>query len=145
MRNRISIAALCLLSAVWAGCAARSPGSDFYTLSAMGSAAPAPAGYSIAVGPVSVPEIVDRPQIVVRSGPNKVFIDEFHRWGSPLGDGISRVVAENLSAILRTRLVAVFPKATSAGAKYRAIIDVMAFDSEPGAAVDRRGCSRSPT
>jgi uncharacterized lipoprotein YmbA len=98
----------------------------------MADSGPGKAGYSVAVGPVSVPEIVDRPQIVVRTGPNEVFIDEFNRWGSPLGDGISRVVAENLSALLGTPLVAVFPKATAAGAKYRAAIDVMVFDSEPG-------------
>ena len=130
MRNRTAITSLCcILAAVWAGCA--SPRSDFYTLSPSAKAAPAAAGYSVAVGPVSVPEIVDRPQIVVRTGPNQVFIDEFHRWGSPLRDGIARGIAGNLAGLLGAQ-VSVFPHPTSFAAKYRAAVDVMVFDSTPG-------------
>ena len=131
MRNRTAFTVLCFtLAAVGAGCA--SPRSDFYTLSPSAKAAPAAAGYSVAVGPVSVPEIVDRPQIVVRTGPNRVFIDEFHRWGSPLRDDIARVIAGNLAAYLGAPQVSVFPHPTSFAAKYRVAVDVMVFDSTPG-------------
>lgn len=132
MRNRTAFTVLscCILAAVGAGCA--SPRSDFYTLSPSAKAAPAAAGYSVAVGPVSVPEIVDRPQIVVRTGPNQVFIDEFHRWGSPLRDDIARGIAGNLAALLGAPQVSVFPHPTSSAAKYRAAVDVMVFDSTPG-------------
>lgn len=131
MRNRTVFPVLCcILAAVGAGCA--SPRSDFYTLRPSAKAAPAAAGYSVAVGPVSVPEIVDRPQIVVRTGPNQVFIDEFHRWGSPLRDDIARGIAGNLAALLGASQVSVFPHPTSSAAKYRAAVDVMVFDSTPG-------------
>lgn len=131
MRNRTPFTVLCcILAAVWAGCA--SPRSDFYTLRPSAKAAPATAGYSVAVGPVSVPEIVDRPQIVVRTGPNQVFIDEFHRWGSPLRDEIARGIAGNLAALLGAPQVSVFPHPTSSAAKYRVAVDVMVFDSTPG-------------
>ncbi|MGZ8450421.1 MAG: PqiC family protein [Candidatus Deferrimicrobiaceae bacterium] len=131
MRNKAAFAVLCCtLAAVGAGCA--SPRSDFYTLSRSAKAAPVAAGYSVAVGPVSVPEIVDRPQIVVRTGPNQVFIDEFHRWGSPLRDEIARGIAGNLAALLGALRVSVFPHSTSSAAKYRAAVDVMVFDSTLG-------------
>jgi len=131
MRNRKAYTVLCgILAAVWAGCA--SPRSDFYTLSPSAKAVPEGAGYSVAVGPVSIPEIVDRPQIVVRTGPNQVFIDEFHRWGSPLRDEIARGIAGNLSALLGAPQVSVMPHPTSSAAKYRAAVDVMVFDSTPG-------------
>ena len=131
MRNRTGVTVLscCILAAVGAGCA--SPRSDFYTLSRQAKTSPSAADYSVAVGPVSVPEIVDRPQIVVRTGPNQVFIDEFHRWGSPLRDGIARGIAGNLAALLGAQ-VSVFPHPTSSAAKYRAAVDVMVFDSTPG-------------
>ena len=134
MRNRTAVTVLscCILTAVGAGCA--SPRSDFYTLSRSAKAAPAAADYSVAVGPVSVPEIVDRPQIVVRTGPNQVLIDEFHRWGSPLRDDIARVVAGNLAALLGAPQVSVFPHPAFSAAKYRAAVDVMVFDSTPGEA-----------
>ena len=131
MRNRTAFTFLCcILAAVGAGCA--SPRTDFYTLNRSAKAAPAAAGYSVAVGPVSVPEIVDRPQIVVRTGPNQVFIDEFHRWGSPLRDDIARGIAGNLAALLGAPQVSVLPHPTSSAAKYRAAVDVMVFDSTPG-------------
>jgi len=132
MRYRTVVAVLscCILATVGAGCA--SPRSDFYTLSRSAKAAPAAADYSVAVGPVSVPEIVDRPQIVVRTGPNQVLIDEFHRWGSPLRDDIARVVAGNLAALLGASQVSVFPHPAFSAAKYRAVVDVMVFDSTPG-------------
>ncbi|MDO8738682.1 membrane integrity-associated transporter subunit PqiC [Candidatus Deferrimicrobium sp.] len=131
MRNRTAFTVLCcILAAVGVGCA--SPRSDFYTLSSSAKTAPAAAGYSVTVGPVSVPEIVDRPQIVVRTGPNQVFIDEFHRWGSPLRDDIARGIAGNLAALLGAPQVSVFPHPTSSAAKYRAAVDVMVFDSTLG-------------
>ncbi|MGZ9252762.1 MAG: PqiC family protein [Candidatus Deferrimicrobiaceae bacterium] len=133
MRNRTAFTVFCVLSAVGAGCA--SPRSDFYTLSSSAKAARATAGYSVAVGPVSVPEIVDRPQIVVRAGPNRVFIDEFHRWGSPLRDDIARGIAGNLAALLGVSQVSVFPHPTSSAAKYRVAVDVMVFDTTPGESV----------
>jgi uncharacterized protein len=146
MRNRTAVTVLscCILASIGAGCA--SPRSDFYTLSRSAKATPETADYSVAVGPVSVPEIVDRPQIVMRTGANQVFIDEFHRWGSPLRDDIARVVAGNLAALLGTPQVSVFPHPTFSAAKYRAAIDVMAFDSTPGesAALDAVWGIRGP-
>ena len=57
---------------------------------------------SVVVGPVSVPAVVDRPQIVVNTGPNQVRLEEFNRWASPLQNNIARVVADNLVAMLGT-------------------------------------------
>ena len=130
MRNRTAVVLLCLLAAAWAGCA--SPRSNFYTLSALSKPAAGSAGASVAVGPVTVPEIVARPQIVVRTGPHQVDLDDFNRWGSPLDDDIARVVAANLAAILGNPQVSVYPAATAAGARYRVAVDVVAFDSSPG-------------
>lgn len=130
MRNGKAVIVVCILAAIGTGCATSR--SDFYTLSSSSKSPSAEAGYSVAVGPVSVPEIVDRPQIVVRTGPNQVFIDEFHRWGSPLRDEIARGIAGNLVALLGTPRVSVFPNSTSSDAKYRVAVDVMIFDSTPG-------------
>jgi uncharacterized lipoprotein YmbA len=115
-----------------AGCA--SPRSNFYTLNSAAKPVTTGADYSVSVGPVSVPASVNRPQIVVRLAPNRVAIDEFHRWASPLPDAIARVVAEDLSAMLGTPHVSVFSRPTAAGARYRVLIDVLRFESAPGEA-----------
>ncbi len=130
MKNRL--VSLCML-AVLAGCTSTRP-SHFYTLAPTATAGGASAGYAVAVGPVSVPGVVDRPQIVIRTGPNQVDFDEFNRWASPLKDEIARVVAENLAGLLGTPQVTVFPKSANPDAACRVAIDVLAFESEPGKA-----------
>jgi uncharacterized lipoprotein YmbA len=74
----------------------------FYVLSASPMPAPAPGGlsYRVAVGPVTVPAAVDRPQIVLRVDANRVALQEQSRWAEPLKESIPRVVASNLAALL---------------------------------------------
>ncbi len=86
----------------------------------------------MAVGPVSVPAVVDRPQMVVSTGANEVRLDEFNRWASPLQDNLARVVAENLVVMLGTPRVTLFPQTLSADAEYRVAIEVQSFESAPG-------------
>jgi len=123
---------LCALVSLAAGCASTPP-SRFYTLSA--TAAPSTAAASslmIVVGPVSVPAVVDRLEIVVSSGSNELKLDEFNRWASPLQDNLSRVIAENLVAILGTRRVTLFPQMPGTAAQYRVAIEVHSFESAIG-------------
>jgi uncharacterized lipoprotein YmbA len=95
------------LAVLIAGCA--SAPSHLYTLSASAAATaisdPSLSKLVIVIGPVSIPAIVDVPQIVVHTGPNQVSLNEFNRWASPLKDNIARVVAANLSAMLGTSRV----------------------------------------
>jgi uncharacterized lipoprotein YmbA len=123
---------LALLAILAVGCA--SPASRFYTLNAVPTPAAASSGLSVVVGPVSVPAAVDRPQIVVSTGPNQARLDEFNRWVSPLQNNIARVVAENLVAMLGTPRVTLSPETLSTGTDYRAAIEVQRFESAPGQA-----------
>ncbi len=130
-RTLFAIPALALV--ILGGCA--SPSSRFYTLSAIkaagGVSAPA-STLSVAVGPVSVPASVDRPEIVVSTGANQVHLEELDRWASPLQDEISRTVAENLVALLGTPHVTQSPRTLNRDAAYRVSIEVQRFDSVPG-------------
>jgi uncharacterized lipoprotein YmbA len=129
-----AIAVVFALFALLAGCASTPP-SRFYTLSSTSVAGTkASSDLSVAVGPVSIPAVVDQPQIVVTIGPNQVRLEEFDRWAVPLQGNIARVVAENLIVLLGTQRITVFPQSTSADAEYRAIIDVQRFESIPGEA-----------
>jgi uncharacterized lipoprotein YmbA len=135
--NTASIAAMCAIAAFAAGCST-TPASHFYTLSRSETPAvapaPKPANLSVVVGPVSIPAIVDMPQIVVSTGPNQVTIDEYNRWASPLQDNIARVVAENLVEMLGTPRVSLFQQSLNAEADYRVAIEVQSFESAPGEA-----------
>ena len=128
------IICLGLIVIIAAGC--RTATAHFYTLDSTATAdAGPPASYAIAVGPVSVPPLVDRPQFVVQVAPNRVVLDEFNRWGSPLEDGIARAVAGDLAVLLGTPRVATGPLAGNLVPAYRVAIDVQRFESIPGEAV----------
>ena len=133
MCRLVTIVIVCALTAFAVGCGTTPP-SRFYTLSAATAPAATSTNLSVAVGPVSVPAVVDRPQIVVTTGPNQVGLDDFNRWASPLQSNISRVVADNLVALLGTPRVTLVPQTLSADADYRAAIEVQTFESAPGEA-----------
>ena len=126
-----TITAHCAFLLVVVGCA--SPSSQFYALSATPTPAATPSDLSVLVGPVIIPAAVDRAQMVVSAGPNQVRVDEFNRWVGPLQNGIARVVAENLVAMLGTPRVTVSSQ-TLTVLDYRVAIDVQRFDSALGEA-----------
>jgi len=136
MARAIGLAALPLLIGMLSGCAG-SPPVHFYTLSAeatAGAAVPAIVGTElrIAVGPITLPEVVDRPQLVVRSGPNKLTLIDEHRWAESLNGEIPRVVAENLSRLLVTGQVWAYPQNAAGPFDYRVLVDIQRFESTPG-------------
>jgi len=131
MHRFVDIILACVLVALAAGCS--SPPANFYTLKGtVASPATTSSNLSVVVGPVSIPAMLDRPQMVLTTGPNQVAIDEFNRWAAPLQNIISRAVAENLTVMLGASLVTLFPDATSMDAAYRAVIDVQRFELASG-------------
>lgn len=130
MDRLAALAIVSMLAALAAGCAS-SP-ARFYTLSATAAPSTASSKLSVAVGPVSVPAAVDRPEIVVSASANQVTLDDFNRWASPLQDNLARVVAENLVALLGTPRVTLFPQTLNTDPDYRVQIEIRNFESAPG-------------
>ena len=127
---------VCLAVAV-AGCSS-SPRVTFYTLAPAaqaGTVAAVTALPSISVGPVTLPEVVDRPQLVVRVAANRVEILETHRWAEPLKSEIPRLVAENLQRLLGSDRVSSYLQHAGHDADYRLLVDIQRFESSPGEAV----------
>lgn len=130
MRRLTAFALVCTLAAFGEGCS--SPPAKFYTLRAVAVPTSTPSNISVLVGPVSVPSVIDRPQIVVTTGANQVTVDEFSRWASPVQDNLARVVADNLVAALGTPRVMLYQSPLGAEVDYRVQIEVRNFESTPG-------------
>jgi uncharacterized protein len=132
MTRRIAaIAAALALAVLTAGCAS-SPANFFTLIPGATDTSKVDAASSklvIVVGPVSIPAIVDMPQIVVRKGANQVAPDQFNLWASPLRNNIAQVVGANLVVLLGTPNVS---SVLTLDADYRVAIDVQVFESSPG-------------
>ncbi|MDA8415356.1 MAG: PqiC family protein [Desulfobacteraceae bacterium] len=130
------IVAACLAIAT-AGCS-RSPRVTFYTLepgTVSGTTVTAWSAPAVAVGPVTLPELVDRPQLVVRVAANRVEILETQRWAEPLKSEIPRILAENLRRLLGSTRVSTYLQNTAVDADYRVLVDIQRFESSPGESV----------
>jgi uncharacterized protein len=132
---RISVVFFSLALLGSAGCGP-SATARFYTLTSTATGQDGPATrYAVAVGPVSVPGAVDRPQFVVQVTPNSLGLEEFNRWAAPLNEGIARVVAGDLTVLLGTTEVATVPLPPGFVPAYHVTIDVQRFESTPGKGV----------
>ncbi len=115
---------------VVSGCAIGgvTPPSRFYLLAPLEAVADAAAGPSHWLGPISLAQYLDRPQIVTRRGAHRLALAEFDRWGEPLAESISRVMAANLGALLRTSRVQRHPWRDGRGIELKVELDVRRFD-----------------
>jgi uncharacterized lipoprotein YmbA len=64
---------------------------------------------AIGIRPVVLPKYVDRLNIVTTAGPRRLLLDEQNLWAEPLDENVTRVLAENLSALLATDRVHFHP------------------------------------
>ena len=66
-------------------------------------------GLIIEVGPVKIPEFLDRPQMVTKDKEGTLKFDEFDRWGESLDLGVARLIREDLTAMLpEAKFISVF-------------------------------------
>jgi uncharacterized lipoprotein YmbA len=87
---------------------------------------------TVGVGPLQIPKMIDRPQIVTRIGPNKISVDEFHRWAGTVYEDFLRVMTMNLSALLQSGLVMAYPWEDFFEPDYQIYMEIHQFDGQPG-------------
>lgn len=63
----------------------------------------------IGVGPIIMPEYLDRRQIVTRDKANELKVSTYHQWGEPLDQNLSRVVSENMGVMIPSDRIILLP------------------------------------
>ncbi len=140
MKSSLNIAAAL---AVWAlllggcgGLSAKPDSSRFFTLSAL----PAPedaakknsgdsSGISLGIGPITLPGYLDRQEIVTRVAPNQINLAENDRWAEPLEENFSRVLSQNVAALLRADRVNAYPWPIDKKPVYLVEVEVIRFEA----------------
>jgi uncharacterized lipoprotein YmbA len=123
------LSVVCLLFVV--GCSARGAVRTEYVLSSVAVSGPV-AGTAvnpiISVGPVELPEYLDRPQIVTREAAGRLRASESHVWAEGLEAGLVRVIVDNLAHWVPSTRVRAFLSPLAPSADYRVEVRVSAFE-----------------
>ena len=90
---------------------------------------------AVGVGPVEFPKFLDRPHIVTRKSQNQIEVSEFNRWAGSFPGDFSRVLAKNISILLPTDRVAVYPWGDQFTPTYQIKLEVEQFDGQLGESV----------
>jgi uncharacterized lipoprotein YmbA len=113
-----------------------SPKTNFYVLNAehvSGSfSAQKAEGIGVGVWLVELPALLNRPEIVTRSGQYKIDLADFHQWAGGLGNNMSRLIAGELGRRLKTDRVFISPWSSYRKNDYQVKIHINRFDGELG-------------
>ena len=126
---RTGIAVTLVLALLVTGCAS-SPDVEYYTLSPQSVAATSDKAIALAVGPADFPRALNRVRMMTRSSDNRVTYDEFNRWAGTLESDFLATTATNLSRLLGSDHVVVYPTPPAFPINYRVTFDVQRFDAD---------------
>jgi len=90
-------------------------------------------GPIIGLGPIQLPEYINRPQIITRNSAHHLNVSEFNRWVEPLNDSIMRMLVINLSNNLNSNRVYWIPRVERQfPLELRVAVDIGRFDGQLG-------------
>lgn len=85
---------------------------------------------ALGVGPVTIPETINRPNIVTPLDSNQLEVAEYHRWSEPLIDNISRVLITNIADRLGVNKLYAYPWLSN-DIDYQVKVDVLQMTGSP--------------
>lgn len=85
--------------------------------------------YTLGVGPIKLPDYLNRPQIVFKKQPNQIIPSEYHRWGEPLDTNMKSVIISNLAEALTNWRIVSYPWKRSEHVKLQLKINIIDFDT----------------
>ena len=89
-------------------------------------------GVGVGLWSVNLPSVLNRPEIVTRSGQYKIELADFHQWVGGLGNNITQLIARELGKQLRTDRVVISPWSAYRKNDYQVKVDIDRFDGELG-------------
>lgn len=107
----------------------------FYALSSLPPSNASNQGLRIGVGPLEIPRLLNRPQIISRKNSAEVIMSENHQWGGSYKEELIQTLTDNLSALLKTENVETYPWKFSFKPAYQIRINIERFDGQVGKSV----------
>ncbi len=131
-------AALLSVLAATACLGPRPDASTFYVLSSMASPAAqvSPLDVTLGVGPVVIPDYLDRSELVTRLSEHQLALSPTARWAEPLDVGVVRVLHSNLARLLQPDEIVGFPWYASQAVTYGIAIEFTRLEADASGAVE---------
>ena len=107
-------------------------GTRFYSLSSLPPAIVNPNPLRIGIGPVKIPRLLNRPQIISRKNQSEIEMAEFHQWGGSYKEELIQALSDNLSSLLKTENIEQYPWKISFKPHYQVRINIERFDGQLG-------------
>ena len=132
--HKMSLPFLLITMLLLNGCGTTPP-SKFYTLEAMSVSETTQTtpdkqkDIHIGIGPVEFADYLQRSQIVTRTNGAEVKLAETHRWAEPLNNNLGRILAENLSILIGTDKISLYPSRNWSDIDYQVVVNVWQFDA----------------
>ena len=141
--NHFRVIGIALLASLLAlnGCLGgpgKTPPTRYYVLNSPSSAENETASVAIlkdatvGVGPIKLSQVLDRPQIIMRTSKNEIRIADLGRWAGPLHEMVANVLVDNLTALLPGTEILKFPWPVTIPVTYQVAMDITQFDGMPG-------------
>ncbi len=125
---------LCVLVSLLVAACGSSPPVRYFALSSMDSVQQQDPddAVTLGVGPLRLPEYLNRSQLVTRGGGSELEVDEFNRWAEPLTLALHRVVSTDVDNMMDGVIVIAFPweAVVRNEVDYRLLGEVTRFDAD---------------
>lgn len=84
----------------------------------------------LGLGPLRIPDYLERNRIVVRGKNSEMLVDDFSRWAEPLDDAIYRLLAANVDSHLDGVMAVSFPYNSMIAHHYQLLGRIDMFESD---------------
>ncbi|MCB1704665.1 MAG: membrane integrity-associated transporter subunit PqiC [Halioglobus sp.] len=127
-KNILSLAPVLAMALLLTGCGS-SPANHYYLLTAHDFPVTVSESPSVGVGPIVVPEYLNRKSMVYNRAGNALQVASLDLWAEPLADGIQRVVVLNLTGLLNTQDVQYFPWHPKRAPEYGVKVNILQLEA----------------
>lgn len=90
----------------------------------------------IGLGPIHMPDYLNRPQMVIAVGEHQYRFDDENRWAEHLEQNVSRVLTQQLAGLLGVDQVLRYPWAQRQAIDYQIVLDILSFHHTAGKGVE---------
>ncbi|HIQ06924.1 MAG TPA: membrane integrity-associated transporter subunit PqiC [Thiotrichaceae bacterium] len=136
----IKITFILTLSILICSCSSLGGGGEsgktrFYSISPIIQSGHKTSQLHLGVGPVRIPMLLRRPQIISRIGHNELKISEKHHWAGSLREDITQALLDDIASLTGTPNIEKFPWRRSFKPNYQIRIQLEQLDGQLGGTV----------